>query len=179
MESVVLLPLARPLESPPHDVNRNEIITSGALKIGETLFICIDSADDSATITSVDSFGATKTTGATPTDLLNGNTEVLGEGSAAVTIGTRPFASFFQDTVPLEVVGTVTLQVANNGPVRRRMVRILQSSGQAGELKQNGQAEEFEVKVEVEINEESSAPSAFGSSTGAVALLGAVAVAVM
>jgi len=150
------------------DINRNTI-TSPALAIGVSLFICVDSTDANTVVKSVDTFGATKTSGATPTDLLTGNTEVRVEGTGAVTIGTRPFVEFFVTSAPLQISGTVTLAVKDtNGRVRRHLARILLS----------GLSEEFGLQVELEAVEESSANSAaFG--TAAIALLGATIVAIM
>mmetsp|Transcript_15377 Transcript_15377/g.37847 ORF Transcript_15377/g.37847 Transcript_15377/m.37847 type:complete len:200 (+) Transcript_15377:1700-2299(+) len=150
------------------DVNRNALTSPPALAVGTTLFICIDSTDVNAVIKSVDTFGATKTSGGALTNLLTGNTEVKGEGTDAVTIGTRPFVQFFADTTPLEIRGTVTLEVTDNGVTRRHLVRILQT----------GLSEEFELEVELEAVEESSANSA-AFSTAAVALSGGIIAAIM
>mmetsp|Transcript_15388 Transcript_15388/g.37886 ORF Transcript_15388/g.37886 Transcript_15388/m.37886 type:complete len:199 (+) Transcript_15388:1229-1825(+) len=149
------------------DVNRNALTSPPALAVGTTLFICIDSTDANAVIKSVNTFGAEKN-GVALTDLLTGNTEVKGEGTDAVTIGTRPFVQFFDDTTPLEIRGTVTLEVTDNGATRRHLVRVLQT----------GLSEEFELEVELEAVEDSSANSA-AFSTAAVALLGAIVVATM
>ena len=137
---------------------------STALSLGTTLFICIDSDDDAATILSVDTFSGFKSTLAS-TDLLSGNTEVQGAGSAAVTIGTRPFASFFADANPMTIEGTVTLQISNNRV--RRYLRILQSENER----------EFEVQIAMEsaAQPDSSAP-AYAS---ALALLGSTLAAAM
>ncbi|CAJ1957548.1 unnamed protein product [Cylindrotheca closterium] len=148
-------------------IDRTPLATAGALAVGTTLFICIDSTDDSAVIDSVNTFVGRKNS--EEIDLLSGNTEVLGAGTGAVTIGSRPFASFFANTDPLEIFGTVSLDVTDiNGTNRRQLLRVLQSS----------QSEEFELKVELEAVEESSA-STSGFGTTAVALLGAVAAAVL
>jgi len=149
------------------DINRNEITTSPALAIGTTLFICLDSTDANTVIQTVETLVVSKT-GVTPSNVLNANTELQGEGTIAVTIGTRPYVEFFEDTTTnLEISGTVTLA---DGVGRRHLARILQS-----EL-----LEEFELQVELEAVEdiESSANSAaFG--TAAIALLGATIVAIM
>jgi len=148
------------------DIDRNEI-TSPALAIGTTLFICLDSTDANTVIQTVETLVVSKT-GVTPSNVLNANTELQGEGTIAVTIGTRPYVEFFEDTTTnLEISGTVTLA---DGVGRRHLARILQS-----EL-----LEEFELQVELEAVEdiESSANSAaFG--TAAIALLGATIVAIM
>ncbi|CAJ1950120.1 unnamed protein product [Cylindrotheca closterium] len=140
------------------DVDRTPI-TGSALAVGTTLFICIDSTDNSTVISSVDSFGAKKGTNVSVTDLLLGNTEIQGLGTAAVIIGTRPFARFFADTTALDISGSVTLDVTDNGTTRRRLLaRILQS----------GETDEFELQVELEAVEESSATGS-GVGTAAVA----------
>eukprot|EP00526_Cylindrotheca_closterium_P010581 CAMPEP_0113605058 /NCGR_PEP_ID=MMETSP0017_2-20120614/2123_1 /TAXON_ID=2856 /ORGANISM="Cylindrotheca closterium" /LENGTH=402 /DNA_ID=CAMNT_0000513519 /DNA_START=431 /DNA_END=1638 /DNA_ORIENTATION=+ /assembly_acc=CAM_ASM_000147 len=148
------------------DINRNEITTSPALAIGTTLFICLDSTDANTVIASVATLEASKT-GLT-SNVLNGNTEKQGEGTGAVTIGTRPYVEFFKDATPLQISGTVTL--ADSGG-RRHLARILQS-----EL-----SEEFELQVELEAVEEIDESSANSSTaaTAAVALLGAIIVAIM
>ena len=142
-------------------VTRNPI-TTPALTLGTTLFICLDSDDDSAVIQSVDTFLGSKTNVAS-TDLLSGNTEVLGLTTAAATVGTRPFLPFFADADTIDIVGTVTLVVTNNNLRRRHLARILQTG-----------SDEFEVLVEVEAVEESSAPSAPYSAVS-IAFLGVVA----
>mmetsp|Transcript_26861 Transcript_26861/g.65278 ORF Transcript_26861/g.65278 Transcript_26861/m.65278 type:complete len:306 (-) Transcript_26861:325-1242(-) len=145
------------------DVARAPISTP-ALTLGTTLYICVDADDDSSVIKSVDTFSGSKiSVGAT--DLLAGNTEVIGAGTNAVTIGTRPFSSFFADANTMDVIGTVTLDVDNN--VVRRNLRMLQ----------NTETDKFELFVEMEAAEESSAPSVYG--TAGVALLGALGVAAM
>ncbi|CAJ1954168.1 unnamed protein product [Cylindrotheca closterium] len=136
-------------------------ISTPALALGTTLFICLDTDDDSVVIQSVDTFLGSKTNVAS-TNLLSGNTEVLGANSAAATVGTRPFSTFFADTDTIDIAGTVTLVVTSNNLRRRHLARILQTG-----------ADEFDVRVEVEPIEESSAPSSF--SVASFAFLGAVA----
>lgn len=135
--------------------------TSTALTLGTTLFICLDSDDDSAVIQSVDTFLGSKTNVAS-TDLLTGNTEVLGLATAAATVGTRPFSAFFTDADTMDIVGTVTLVVTNNNLRRRHLARILQTG-----------SDEFEVQVEMNPVEESSAASTY--SVASIAFLGAIA----
>lgn len=137
--------------------------TSTALTLGTTLFICLDSVDDSAVIESVDTFLGSKTNVAS-TNLLSGNTEVLGANSPQVTVGTRPFSAFFADDDSMNIVGTVTLVVTNNNLRRRHLARILQTG-----------SDEFEVQVEMNPVEESSAASTY--SVASITLLGAIAAA--
>lgn len=136
-------------------------ITTPALTLGTTLFICLDSVDDSAVIQSVDTFLGSKTNVAS-TDLLSGNTEVLGLTTAAATVGTRPFSAFFTDADTMDIVGTVTLVVTNNNLRRRHLARILQTG-----------SDEFEVQVEMNPIEESSAASIY--NVASIAFLGAIA----
>ena len=73
---------------------------TGALAIGKILVICIDSGDENVRITAVNEFTGRKTGDNTPTSLKPdvANTEILGEGTSQLTIGTRPFAKFFVST---------------------------------------------------------------------------------
>mmetsp|Transcript_36520 Transcript_36520/g.88509 ORF Transcript_36520/g.88509 Transcript_36520/m.88509 type:complete len:336 (+) Transcript_36520:290-1297(+) len=138
------------------DLSRNEI-TTPAVAIGDSLFICIDTESPNVVIAAVNGFFGSKTN-VPQTDLLLGNTEILGVGTNAITIGTRPFVKFFEDTSPLEIFGTVTLDIANNvfvnnGVRSRQLARTLQTNGK----------NKFDVEVEVEAQRETS-PAAYHSS---------------
>ena len=147
------------------DLSRNEI-TTPPVAVGVTLLICIDTGDTNVVISAVSGFYGVKTNIA-QTDLLAGNTEVLGVGTDAITIGTRPFVKFFEDTDPLEVLGTVSLVIGDNGASRQLRVRKLQVGGKE---------DTFDVKVEVEAQRESSMAARHAcATTGLVAVLAALA----
>ncbi|KAL3937268.1 MAG: hypothetical protein SGBAC_007599 [Bacillariaceae sp.] len=127
------------------DLSRNEI-TTPPVAVGVTLLICIDTGDTNVAISAVNGFYGVKTNVA-QTDLLAGNTEVLGLGTDEITIGTRPFVKFFDDTDPLQVLGTVSIDIGDNGASRQLRARKVQI---------RGKEDTFDVKVEVEAQQEAS-----------------------
>ncbi|CAJ1954174.1 unnamed protein product [Cylindrotheca closterium] len=136
------------------DLSRNQI-TTPPVAVGVTLLICIDTGDTKVVISAVNGFYGVKTNVA-QTDLLAGNTEVLGLSTDTVTIGTRPFVKFFEDTDLLEVLGTVSLDIGDSGASRQLRMRKLQVGGKE---------DTFDVKVEVETQREASVAARHACAT--------------
>ncbi|CAJ1966084.1 unnamed protein product [Cylindrotheca closterium] len=147
------------------DLSRKEI-ASPALGVGATLFICIDTRSPNVVVAAVNGFYGRKIN-VPQTDLLLGNTEILGLGTDAIVIGTRPFVKFFGDTTPIEVFGTVTLDIGNNGVRSRQLVRMLQADGE----------ENFDVEVDVEVQQEVSPAPNHSISTRTI--MGALLIALI
>lgn len=76
---------------------------------------------------------------------------MVGAGTAAATVGTRPYIRFFSDIIRLNVIGIVTLA----------MVRIIVVWSSSCEREESA---EFEVPEELEAVKESSPSSGFGSA---------------